>query len=135
MRGICEKWLSPRRDRQNASHVVPDVADLRQGRSNTWEDVREPLIADERWGVLLLVTDPHLQPLEYMEVPMWQLPPPPPPCASEGTASGCTCPGGGGNPSVLDANYPPPPKLAFDRRPFGGGIGAGGFREGQLGGV
>ena len=43
---------------------------------------------------------------------------------------------GGGDPSVLDANYPP--QLTVGRRPLGGGGGGGdggGFKEGQRGGV
>ena len=47
---------------------------------------------------------------------------------------------GGGDPSVLDANYPP--QVTLDRRPLGGGGGGGwgalerggGFREGRWGG-
>ena len=42
--------------------------------------------------------------------------------------------GGGGDPSVLDANYPP--QLTVGRRPLWGGGGAleGEFREGRMGG-
>ena len=46
------------------------------------------------------------------------------PNSSQGTA-------GGGDPSVLDANYPPP-QLTVGRRPLGGG-GGGGW-EGRRGG-
>ena len=43
--------------------------------------------------------------------------------------------GGGGDPSVLDANYPP--TNCWPEAPWGGGGGAaweGGFKEGRLGG-
>ena len=54
-----------------------------------------------------------------------------------GTGERGTDPGGaGGDPSVLDANYPP--QLTVGRRPLGGGggrgIGGGGFWEGRGGG-
>ena len=38
--------------------------------------MRGPLIADESWGVLQLVNDPHLQSLEYVEVPCGNYHPP-----------------------------------------------------------
>ena len=39
-------------------------------------------------------------------------------------------PGEGGDPSILDANYPPPPQLTVSRRPLGGGGGGGGIGGG-----
>ena len=61
-------------DRQNTSHVVPDVAGRRfsylwRDPGNRWDDVRGPLTTNERWGVLQFVNDPRLQSLEYVEVP------------------------------------------------------------------
>ena len=41
---------------------------------------------------------------------------------------------GGGDPSALDANYPPPPQLTVGRKPLGvGGAWKGGFKEGRMG--
>ena len=39
---------------------------------------------------------------------------------------------GGGDPSVLDANYPP--QLTVGQRPLGGGALEGAFKEGRMGG-
>ena len=101
---VSVKRGSDRRDRQNTSHVVPNVAGrrfsyLRQGPSNRWDDVHGLLIADKKWGVLQLVNDPRLQSLEYVEAPCGNYHPPVRLDWKEGrivegivgTASGCTC--------------------------------------------
>ena len=52
------------------------LATYGRGPSNRWDDVRGPLIADERWGLLQFVNDPRLQSLEYVEVPCGNYHPP-----------------------------------------------------------
>ena len=46
------------------------------GPGNRRDNVRGPLIADERRGVLQFVKDPRLQTLEHMEVPCGNYHPP-----------------------------------------------------------